>query len=78
MSKIRKVVISDDGETVYLVDEYQSILAEMSMSWFELSRESTGKPPTEDEMKKTLLEFYSLFSGGRQEKTRNTKKLVVK
>ena len=76
MSKIRYLVMSDDKETAYLVDEFKEILAQMSMSWFYLVNPCRTRPPAEQEVKSVLLRYYQDLSGYNHKNLKKTKKLV--
>lgn len=77
MSKLRDISISSDGETVYLVDEYQDILAQMSMSWFYIVYPGRTQKPTIQELKSVLLRFYQDMSGFDHKKLKRGHKKVV-
>lgn len=76
MSKLRNVVISDDRQTVYLVDEYKEILAQMSMSWFFIVNPYRIEEPTLQELKSVLLRFYQDMSGFNYKNLKKTKRKV--
>lgn len=77
MSKLRDVVVSDDEQTVYLVDEYKDILAQMSMSWFYIVYPQRTNKPTIQELKSVLLRFYQDTSGFDHKKLKHPKRKVL-
>jgi hypothetical protein len=76
MSKERIVVISDDRQTVYLVDEYKEILAQMSMNWFFIVNPHRKEEPTSQELKSVLLRFYQDMSGFNYKNLKKMKRKV--
>lgn len=57
-----KVIISDDKETIYLVDDDSNILIQASISWFYLQNPYRSSMPTTDELKTFLLGYYHKFN----------------
>lgn len=76
MSKQRNISISSDGQTVYLIDEYQSVLAQMSMSWFYFVYPGRKEQPTTQELKSVLLRFYQDMSDFNYKNLKKTKRKV--
>lgn len=59
MKTYTRVLISEDGQTAYLLDKKRNILAQASMTWFNLCDPTRKQPPSIAEIKEYLLKYYN-------------------